>query len=161
MPGYESPGYGSDAGAALGSRYPAERLESVRTRRILAFLLDYAIVLFLVFLSAIVVFFLGIVTLGLGWLLYPVLGLLVALFYVAVTMGGPRQATLGMEFFSLRIEREDGAPVDPITAIVHTCIFWAAHVAFTPLMLAVSLFSARKRLIQDILLGTVIVRSDR
>jgi len=45
-------------------------------------------------------------------------------------------------------------------AVVHAVIFWAAHVIFTPLMLLVSMFSEKKRLIQDILLGTVVVRSD-
>lgn len=142
-------------------RFSAERLESVRTRRVLAFLVDYALIGVLTFVAGIVVFFLGILTLGLGWLLYPVLALLIAVFYVGSTMGGPRQATWGMDFFSLRIERVDGRPVDFITAVVHGMIFWVAHVTFTPLMLLVSLFTERKQLVQDILLGTVIVRSDR
>ena len=160
MPGYEGDIH-AQATADFGASLPAERLEGVRTRRILAFFVDYAIIVFLAIIAAVAVFFLGILTLGLGWLLYPVLGLAVALSYVAMTMGGPRQATLGMDFFSIRIERDDGTPIDWITAIVHTCIFWAANIAFTPLMLVISLFSARKKLIQDILLGTVIVRSDR
>ncbi|MCB1454862.1 MAG: RDD family protein [Nitratireductor sp.] len=142
-------------------RFSPERLESVRTRRVLAFLLDYAIVGLLVVLAGVVVFFLGILTLGLGWLLYPVLALLIAVLYVGTTMGGPRQATWGMDFFSLRIERADGRPVDFITAVVHGMIFWVAHVTLTPLLLLVSLFTERKQLVQDILLGTVIVRSDR
>ena len=142
-------------------RLSPERLESVRTRRVLAFLLDYAIVGLLVVLAGVVVFFLGILTLGLGWLLYPVLALLIAVLYVGTTMGGPRQATWGMDFFSLRIERADGRPVDFITAVVHGMIFWVAHVTLTPLLLLVSLFTERKQLVQDILLGTVIVRSDR
>jgi uncharacterized RDD family membrane protein YckC len=138
-----------------------ERLEGVRTRRVLAFLIDYFIVGCLVLLAIIPVFILGILTLGLAWLLYPVLGGLIALIYVALTMGGQRQATLGMDFFSLRIEMLDGRRVDSITAIVHAVIFWFAHIVFTPLLLIISLFSRRKRLIQDILLGTVILRSDR
>ena len=142
-------------------RFSPERLESVRTRRVLAFLLDYAIVGLLVVLAGVAVFFLGILTLGLGWLLYPVLALLIAVLYVGTTMGGPRQATWGMDFFSLRIERADGRPVDFITAVVHGMIFWVAHVTLTPLLLLVSLFTERKQLVQDILLGTVIVRSDR
>lgn len=137
------------------------RLDGVRTRRVLAFIVDYAIVLALVLVAGIVVFFLGILTLGLGWLLYPVLGLIVALVYVGATMGGPNQATPGMSMFSIRIQRDDGSTVDGVTAIVHAIIFWVAHVTFTPIMLVLSLFSPRKKLIQDMLLGTVIVRSDR
>jgi uncharacterized RDD family membrane protein YckC len=160
MPGYQSD-YPMSQSVDFGHSLPAARLDGVRTRRMLAFCIDYLIVGILWFVAAVAVFFIGILTLGLGWLLYPILFLLVALAYVGMTMGGPNQATLGMNFFSIRIERDDGSPIDGITAIVHTCIFWAAHIALTPLLLVISLFSARKKLIQDILLGTVIVRSDR
>lgn len=142
-------------------RFGPERLESVRTRRVLACAFDYLIVGALFLLSIVPVFILGVFTFGLAWLLFPVLFMIIALSYVALTMGGSRQATLGMEFFSLRIETYDGRRVDGITAIVHTVIFWAVHIVFTPLMLVVSLFTSRKQLVQDILLGTVIVRSDR
>jgi uncharacterized RDD family membrane protein YckC len=141
-------------------RIDPRQLDGVRTRRILAFLVDYAIVLLLVVVAAVVVGFLGVLTLGLAWLLYPVLGLVVALFYVGTTMGGPNQATPGMRFFSIRIERDDGSPIDGITAIVHAIIFWVSNIMFTMLPLLISLFSPKKKLIQDILLGTVIVRSD-
>jgi uncharacterized RDD family membrane protein YckC len=140
---------------------PAERLDGVRTRRVLAFMLDYLIVGLLVLLSAVPVFIFGVLTLGLGWLLFPILGSLIAIIYVGTTMGGPRQATPGMRFFSIRIEPLDDRPsIDAMTAIVYSVIFWAAHIVFTPLLLLVSLFNRRKQLIQDILLGTVIVRSD-
>ncbi|MCG6857864.1 MAG: RDD family protein [Salaquimonas sp.] len=141
-------------------RIDPRQLDGVRTRRILAFLVDYAIVFLLVVVAAVVVGFLGVLTLGLAWLLYPVLGLVVALFYVGTTMGGPNQATPGMRFFSIRIERDDGSPIDGITAIVHAIIFWVSNIMFTMLPLLISLFSPKKKLIQDILLGTVIVRSD-
>ncbi|MCB1417313.1 MAG: RDD family protein, partial [Nitratireductor sp.] len=68
--------------------------------------------------------------------------------------------TPGMQFFSIRIERDDSAPVDFFLAILHGVIFWVAHITLTPFMLLIALFSERKRLIQDILLGTAVVRSD-
>jgi len=136
------------------------RLDGVRTRRILAFLVDYTIVLLLCVPAAVIVGVVGIFTLGLLWLVYPVLGLIVALLYVGMTMGGPAQATIGMRMFAIRIQRDDGSAIDGITAIVHAIIFWVAHVTLTPILLIVSLFSTNKKLIQDILLGTVIVRSD-
>lgn len=149
----------SDAGVVRDIA-PA-RLEGVRTRRILAFCIDYLTVGALFLAAVVPVFVLGILTLGLAWLLYPILGVLIAVTYVGWTMGGPNQATWGMRFFSIRMENLDGRRVDAITAIVHAVIFWAAHIVFTPLLLIVSLLSPRKQLIQDILLGTVIVRSDR
>lgn len=144
-----------------GGAFDAARLEGVRTRRMLAFLIDYAIVGLLWAVSLVPVFLFGILTLGLAWLLYPVLGAVIALLYVGTTMSGPRQATWGMSFFSLRIERLDGTQVDFMTAVVHAVLFWAAHIVFTPLLLVVSLFTQKKQLVQDILLGTVVVRSDR
>lgn len=138
----------------------ADRLDGVRTRRILAFLVDYAIVALLTVLAGIAVFFVGILTFGLGWVLYFVLAPLVAMAYVGMSMGGPKQATPGMQFFSIRIEREDGRMVDPWLAILHGVLFWVFHIVTSFVLLAVSLFSEKKRLLQDILLGTIVVRSD-
>ena len=142
-------------------RYGASpRLEGVRTRLVLAFIVDYLIVAVLTMIAMVAVFFIGILTFGLGWLLYFVLAPLIAMAYVGSTMGGPAQATPGMQFFSIRIERDDSAPVDFFLAILHGVIFWVAHITLTPFMLLIALFSERKRLIQDILLGTAVVRSD-
>jgi uncharacterized RDD family membrane protein YckC len=47
--------------------------QGVLSRRVMAFIIDYAIVGLLWIPAAVVVFFLGILTLGLGFFLYPVL----------------------------------------------------------------------------------------
>ena len=44
--------------------------------------------------------------------------------------------------------------------MVHAVLFWAGNVLLSPLVLLISLFSPRKRLLQDFLLGTVVVRSE-
>lgn len=137
-----------------------DQLDGVRTRRVLAFLIDYLLVAAFSLFAGVIVFFLGFFTFGLAWLLYFILPALVAILYVARTMGGPAQATLGMQFFALKIYREDGGRIDPYFAILHSVLFWVAHIVMTPLMLALSLFSSKKRLIQDMLLGSVILRSD-
>lgn len=134
--------------------------DNVRTRRVFAFLIDYLLIAVLWIPLAIVVFFLGIITLGLGWLLYPVLGLAIALIYVGSTLGGPDQATPGMKMMGIRIARLDGGYVDFMTAIVHGVIFWAGNVLTSGFILLISLFTDRKRLLQDLLLGTVVHRSD-
>lgn len=135
--------------------------EGVRTRRVMAFIIDYGIIALLLIPFAIVVFFLGILTLGLGWMLFSVLGPVVALAYVWNTMGGPSQATVGMNMMGLRLERLDGARIDGLTAVVHTVLFWAGNVIATPLILLATLFLDRKRTVHDLLLGTVVTRSDR
>jgi uncharacterized RDD family membrane protein YckC len=135
--------------------------ESVRTRRVMAFLIDYLIVLLLLIPFAILVLFLGILTLGLGWMLFSVLAPAVALTYVWNTLGGPKQATTGMQMMSIRLERLDGGRVDGLLAIVHSVLFWAGNVVLSPLILLATLVLDRKRTVHDLLLGTVVVRSDR
>ena len=148
-------------GEIITSRLEDSRAyDGVRTRRVLAFLIDYLIVGLLLIPFAIIIFFLGILTLGLGWALFCILGPAVALLYVWTTLGGPNQATTGMRIMGIRLDRLDGRPVDGLLAIVHSVLFWAGNVVLTPLVLLVSLFSDRKRTLHDLLLGTVVSRSE-
>jgi len=135
--------------------------DGVRTRRIFAFLIDYLIVGLLMIPFAILVALLGVLTLGLGWMLFGILFPAVALIYIWNTLGGPNQATVGMRMMELRLERLDGRPVDGMLAVVHSVLFWAANAILTPLVLLVTLFTDRKRTLHDLLLGTVVARSDR
>ncbi|MBB2970457.1 RDD family protein [Mesorhizobium sp. RMAD-H1] len=149
-------------GEIIPSRLDDRRLyQGVRTRRIFAFLLDYLLVLLLCIPVAVIIAILGVATLGLGWMLYGIMVPLVALAYVALTMGGARQATKGMQMMGIKLERLDGQPVDSMLAIVHSVLFWAGNVILTPLILLATLFLDRKRTLHDLLLGTVVVRSDR
>ncbi|MEP9371530.1 RDD family protein [Mesorhizobium sp. KR1-2] len=135
--------------------------EGVLTRRVVAFCIDYLIIGLLMIPFAILVFLLGIITLGLGWGLFGVLFPLVAMIYVWNTLGGRNQATTGMRMMGIRLDRLDGKPVDGLLAVVHTVLFWAGNVVLTPLILLATLFTDRKRTLHDLLLGTVVTRSDR
>ncbi|RUU29610.1 RDD family protein [Mesorhizobium sp. M6A.T.Ce.TU.016.01.1.1] len=135
--------------------------DGVRTRRVLAFIIDYCIVALLTIPFAILVFFLGILTLGLGWMLFSVLVPAVAILYIWNTLGSADQATTGMKMMGIRLDRLDGTRIDGLTAVVHSVLFWAGNVILTPLVLLVSLFADRKRTLHDLLLGTVVSRSDR
>lgn len=149
-------------GEIISSRLDdARAYEGVRSRRIMAFLIDYLIIGLLIIPFAIVVAILGVITLGLGWMLFSILGPIVALLYVWNTMGGPNQATVGMKMMGIQLQRLDGKPVDGLLAIVHTVLFWAANVILTPLILLAPLFLERKRTLHDLLLGTVVIRADR
>jgi uncharacterized RDD family membrane protein YckC len=135
--------------------------DGVRTRRVFAFLLDYLIVGLLLVPFGILVFLLGLLTLGLGWSLFGVLAPAVALIYVWNTLGGRNQATTGMRIMGIRLDRLDSRPVDGLFAVVHSVLFWAGNLLLTPLVLLVTLFSDRKRTLHDLLLGTVVTRADR
>jgi uncharacterized RDD family membrane protein YckC len=135
--------------------------EGVRTRRVFAFLIDYLFVGLLMIPFAVVVLVLGVLTLGLGWMLFAILFPLVALTYVFTTLGGRKQATPGMSMMGIRLERLDGRGIDGLYAIVHSVLFWGANALLTPFVLIFTLITDRKRALHDLLLGTVVVRTDR
>jgi uncharacterized RDD family membrane protein YckC len=144
---------------AMGAYDDIALYDGVRTKRVLAFFIDYAIVLALCVPVAILIFFIGIFTLGLGFFLYPLLFLLVAIPYIGMSMGGPNQATPGMRMMGIRVARLDGRPVDFMLAVVHGVLFWALNAVLTPFILLATLVLDRKQTVHDWLLGTVVVRS--
>lgn len=149
-------------GEIINSRLEDSRAyDGVRTRRVVAVIIDYIIVALLTIPFAIVVFFLGVLTLGLGWMLFGILAPAVAILYIWNTLGSSDQATTGMKLMGIRLDRLDGRPIDGMTAVVHTVLFWAGNVILTPLVLLVTLFSDRKRTLHDLLLGTVVTRTGR
>jgi uncharacterized RDD family membrane protein YckC len=148
-------------GEIIATRFEDTRAyRGVRTRRIFAFLLDYFFVALLTIPFAILVAILGLLTFGLGWALFSVLVPMVAILYVWNTLGGRDQATTGMRIMGIRLEKLDGSRIDGMTAVVHSVLFWAGNVILTPLVLLVTLFSDRKRTLHDLLLGTVVTRTD-
>jgi uncharacterized RDD family membrane protein YckC len=136
-----------------------ELFSGVRSRRIFAFFIDLIVITLFTFAAGIVVFFLGVFTLGLGFLLYGILPTAVALLYVAFTLGGPQASTLGMRAMGLEMRLWYGAKPYPLLAAVHVILFWFSVSLLTPLVLLVSLFSDRKRLLHDLVLGTVVINS--
>ncbi|WP_137132943.1 RDD family protein [Rhizobium sp. FY34] len=131
----------------------------VLSRRVFAFIIDYALVLLLCIPAAVAVFFLGILTLGLGFFLYPALFVIVALLYFGTTVGGRAQASPGMRAMGIAVARLDGRRIDFMTAVVHMVLFWILNSVLTPLILLAGLFIERSRLVHDLLLGTVVVRT--
>ena len=135
-----------------------ELYDGVRTRRIFAFLVDAAVIFFLMMLATFVVAVLGVFTFGLGWLLFPLIWPFVAILYTMFTLGGPASATPGMRFTGVEMRTWYGAPMYPVLALAHAIGFWLSVTILTPLVLIVSLLSPRKRLLHDILLGTIVIR---
>ncbi|MGE3305513.1 MAG: RDD family protein [Rhizobiaceae bacterium] len=134
--------------------------DGVRRRRLFAFLIDYALVALLWVPAAILVGILGVLTLGLGWMLYGILYPAIALLYVARSVGGPRQATPGMRMMGIRLDRYDGQRIDGLFAVLHFLLFWGLNVVLTPFVLLASLVLDHKRTVHDLLLGTVVTRDN-
>ena len=131
--------------------------ESVLSRRIFAFFIDYIVMTIIIAIMGAVIGILGILTFGLAWLLYAILIPIVVVPYVALSLGGRDQGTPGMKAMDLKIIKDDGAQVDWLIATVHLVLFWVFNTF--PFILLLALFTDRRRTLHDILLGTSMQRA--
>ncbi len=136
-----------------------ELFDGILSKRIIAFIIDAIAIGLLMIPAGMIVLVFGLLTFGLAWLLFPALFALVALGYVALTLGGPKSATVGMQVVSIEMRTWNGAIAFPLLAVMHALIFWFSIGLLTPLILIVGLFTVRRQLLHDLLLGTVVVNS--
>ena len=139
-----------------------ELFEGVLARRVIAFLIDFVVISVPIALAAMFIFAFGIVTLGLGWALYwllPPASVVWAVIYFGLTLGGARSATVSMRVVDLEMRTWYGTPAYFVLGAVHAVAFWISVSALTPFILLVAFFNQRRRLLHDILLGTVIINN--
>ena len=138
-----------------------ELFDGVLSRRIVAFVIDAILIFLLMIPAALLVFILGLLTFTIAWwILFPPLFAIVALGYVGLTLGGPGSATIGMRMSGIEMRTWNGATVFMLLAVMHALIFWFSVGLLTPLILLVGLFTARRQLLHDLLLGVVVVNSE-
>lgn len=140
-----------------------ELFEDVLARRFVAFIIDLVILAVPVALAAIFIFAAGVITFGLGFLLYFLLWpavIIWGLAYYGTTLGGPQSATIGMRVMDLEMRTWYGAPAYFVLGAVHAIAFWISVSALTPLILLVCFFNARRRLLHDIVLGAVVINNE-
>jgi uncharacterized RDD family membrane protein YckC len=139
-----------------------ELFEGVLSRRVIAFLIDVVIIAVPMMFIALFILVFGLVTFGLGWalyfLFYPI-GVIWALLYYGLTLGGSHSATIGMRVMDIEMRTWYGAPAYFVLGAVHAVIFWISVSVLTPLILLVGFFNDRRRLLHDILLGAVIINN--
>ena len=141
-----------------------ELFEGVLPRRVIAFIIDFVIIAVPVVLAAMFIFAFGIVTLGLGWALYwllPPASVIWAIAYFGFSLGGPASATIGMRVMDLEMRTWYGAPAYFVLGAVHAIVFWFSVSALTPFILLVCFFNERRRLLHDIVLGTIVINNAR
>lgn len=159
------PSYGVAGGPKLHAYDPVtqpEYFEGVLSRRLVAFCVDVVMILGPIVGLAVFIFVFGVVTLSLGWMLFPILGpafVIWAIAYNALTLGSPASATLGMRLMDLEMRTWYGDPCYSLLGAVHAVLYWVSLSALTPLVLVVALFNDRRRLLHDFLAGTVVVNN--
>src|SRR5712691_5981361 len=139
-----------------------ELFEGVLARRLIAFVIDLAIIVTPVLFVGFFIFLFGLVTLGIGWMLFGLLTpttVIWAIFYYGVTFGSPASATIGMRAMDLEMRTWYGTPAYFVLGCVHAIVFWVSISFLTPLILLVGFFNERRRLLHDILVGTVIINN--
>ena len=140
-----------------------ELFEGVLARRVLAFFIDVFLIAIPVVFAGLFIFVFGLVTFGLGWALYWLLSpaaVIWALVYYGTTFGSPASATIGMRVMDLEMRTWYGGPMYFLLGAVHAVVFWITVSALTPLILLVGLFNDRRRLLHDMLVGTVVINNE-
>ena len=141
-----------------------ELFDGVLARRVIAFIIDVIVIAVPIVLAAIFIFAFGVVTLGVGWALYWLLSpgsVIWAIVYFGLTLGSPASATLGMRVVEIEMRTWYGAPAYFVLGAVHAIVFWISISVLTPFILLVCFFNQRRRLLHDILLGTVVINNER
>lgn len=139
-----------------------ELFRGVLTRRFFAFLIDLVVLSIPVILGVIFIAVFGVVTLGLGWALFWLVSpasVIWALVYYGASLGGPHSATIGMRVMNLEMRTWYGAPSYFVLGAAHAVLFWLSVSIFTPFVLLIGLFNSRRRLLHDMLLGTVVINN--
>lgn len=151
--GYES---------AFDPQVRPDLFDGVLVRRVVAFLIDLVVLALPLILAVIFIAVFGLVTLGLGWALFWLLSpasVIWALVYYGFTLGGPHSATIGMRTVGLQMRTWFGEPAYFLLGATHAVVFWVSISVLTPLILLVGLFNARRRLLHDFVLGTVVINN--
>jgi uncharacterized RDD family membrane protein YckC len=113
-------------------------------------------------MAGIVILLLSIVTFGLGLILFwplQVGAVIWALLYYGFTLGSSSSATIGMRVMDIEMRTWYGAPCYFVLGAVHAIGYWVSVSMLTPLVILISLFNTRKRLLHDMLLGTVVINN--
>jgi len=139
-----------------------ELFRGVATRRAFAFLIDMVVISVPVILGYIFIALFGIVTLGIGWALFWLAwpaSVVWAIVYYGACIGGPSSATIGMRIMDLELRTWYGAPGYFVLGATHAVLFWVTFSFLSPFVVLVGLFNGRRRLLHDVLLGTVVINN--
>jgi uncharacterized RDD family membrane protein YckC len=139
-----------------------ELFEGVLARRVVAFIINVVIIAVPLIVGWMFIFVFGLITFGLAWALFWLMSpgsVIWALVYYGVTLGSPASATIGMRAMEIEMRTWYGAPAYFVLGAVHAIVFWITVSVLTPFILVVGFFNGRRRLLHDILVGTVLINN--
>jgi uncharacterized RDD family membrane protein YckC len=139
-----------------------ELFRGVLTRRVIAFIIDLIVLSIPIILAVLFIAVFGVVTLGLGWALFFLVSpasVIWAVVYYGATLGGPQSATIGMRVMDLELRTWYGAPGYFLLGAMHAVLFWISISVLSPFVLLIGLFNGRRRLLHDMVLGTVVINN--
>lgn len=135
-----------------------ELFDGILGRRVMAFIIDCVVMGVLVVCVWIVSAIMGLVTFGLAWLAIPITVPAVFVAYYAITLGSRRRSTLGMRAMDIVLTPTRETTLDGWMAILHVIVFWITTAVLTPFILVIGLFTNRRQLLHDLIVGTLMVR---
>lgn len=135
-----------------------ELFEGLLTRRVVAFFIDALVMGLMIVSFAFVALIAGFLTFGLAWLALVVVVPATIVLYYAATLGSPRRATLGMQAMDIVLTPTRGQPLNGPMAFIHAGVFWITTWISLPISLLFVLFTPRRQMIHDLIVGTLMVR---
>ena len=135
-----------------------ELFDGLLTRRATAYIIDVILMSLLVLAISLAGAILGFFTFGLAWVSLVFAVPAAIILYYAATLGSPRRATVGMQMMDIVLTPTRGQPLDGWMAILHALVFWITIWISWPVTLLFALFTPRRQMIHDFIMGTLMVR---
>ncbi len=134
-----------------------ELFAGVTLKRVVAYLIDFAIIGILSLVALAAFWILGVLSFGLLSPLFALLLPFIPLAYHTAFSGGPESATPGMRLFGIEVHRVEGDRPGYLQAALQTVVFNVSVRLTSWLILLVALFNGRGRTVHDYLCGTVTI----
>ncbi|QQR40930.1 RDD family protein [Devosia rhizoryzae] len=135
-----------------------ELFDGLLTRRVTAYLIDVVLIGALSLIFGIAGLIFGLLTFGLGLFAMVFVVPAALIVYYGVTLGSPRRATVGMQVMDIVLTPTRGQPLDGWMAIFHAALFWLTFWISWPITILFALFTPRRQMIHDLIMGTLMVR---
>jgi uncharacterized RDD family membrane protein YckC len=135
-----------------------ELFEGLLTRRVAAWFIDVVVMSAMIAAFSVIGLIAGFLTFGLAWLALIVVIPATVVLYYGATLGSAKRATLGMQAMDLVLTPTRGQPLNGPMAFVHAAVFWITIWISWPISLLFTLFTPRRQMIHDLIVGTLMVR---